>query len=155
MPTRTLTIRYEELSTDELSRDERRISAAARSAAGRAYAPYSRFSVGAAALLADGSLVASSNLENAAFPQCLCAEATLLGTLHGQHPGVAIELLAVAARDHAGEWVRAAPCGSCRQQLFEAERRQRSPYTLLLSYGEGAAVRLGSVRDLLPMGFAF
>ena len=154
MPAHTLTIRYDDLPADDLSPRERRACDAARAAAGGAYAPYSGFHVGAAALLGDGAVVASSNLENAAYPQCLCAEATLLGTLHSQHPGAAIELLAVAARDATGEWARAAPCGSCRQQLFEAERRQAGGFPVLLAYAEGRALRFPSARVLLPMGFA-
>ena len=154
MPARTLTIRYADLTEQELSLTERRVCDAARAAVEGAYAPYSRFRVGAAALLGDGALVASSNLENAAYPQCLCAEATLLGALHSQRPGEAIELLAVAARDASGAWARAAPCGSCRQQLLEAEGRQGGGFPLLLAYAGGRALRFPSVGALLPMGFA-
>jgi len=62
----------------ELDEQEARLLAEAKSASLRSYAPYSHFSVGAAVLLADGTIVAGSNQENSAFPSGLCAERTAL-----------------------------------------------------------------------------
>ena len=63
---------------EELSEEERRLIDAAKEATARSYAPYSRFHVGAAALLANGIIVSGSNQENAAYPSGTCAERTTL-----------------------------------------------------------------------------
>jgi cytidine deaminase len=79
-------------------------------AAGNAYAPYSNFNVGAAALLRDGSVVTGVNVENAAYPLGVCAERCLLSraVAEGARPG---DVEAVAST--------ASPCGGCRQWLAE------------------------------------
>ncbi len=83
---------------------------AARSAAGSAYAPYSRFHVGAALLLRDGRVVTGVNVENASYPLGTCAERCALGraVAEGVRPGD-VEAIAVTA----------SPCGGCRQWLLE------------------------------------
>ena len=87
---------------------------AARAARGYAYAPYSKFNVGAALLDEQGRIHAGCNVENAAYPQGLCAEAVALGHLvlaGGQR------ITAVAV---VGEGPRlVTPCGGCRQKLRE------------------------------------
>lgn len=155
MPSRIHSITYEEFTAEALGAVNARLCAAAEQAVDLAYAPYSRFRVGAAAQLEDGTLVPAANLENAAYPQCLCAEATLLGALHTQHPGRRVVAVAVCAREAAGDWVAASPCGSCRQQLLEAERRQGADIALLLHRPGGPTLRFASAAALLPLGFAF
>jgi cytidine deaminase len=82
----------------------------ARQAADNAYAPYSKYQVGAAALLRDGRIITGVNVENASYPLGLCAERCALAraVAEGVRPG---EVEAVA--------VTASPCGGCRQWLFE------------------------------------
>jgi cytidine deaminase len=79
-------------------------------AAGRAYAPYSRFHVGAAVRARDGRVITGVNVENAAYPLGVCAERTALAraVAEGYRPG---ELEEIA--------VTASPCGGCRQWLHE------------------------------------
>lgn len=91
-----------------------RLRAAATQAMGRAYAPYSKFSVGAAALTDDGRVVAGCNVENAAYGVTLCAECTLIGALHMSGGG---RLRAFYCVDGAGNVLM--PCGRCRQLLHE------------------------------------
>lgn len=91
-----------------------RLRAAAVTAAGSAYAPYSRLQVGAAALCADGRLVAGCNVENASYGLGVCAEVTLVGQLRLFGGG---RLVAVACRSGAGPLLM--PCGRCRQVLYE------------------------------------
>ncbi|WP_037575594.1 cytidine deaminase [Phaeacidiphilus oryzae] len=86
----------------------------AREAMRRAYAPYSRFPVGAAALVDDGRLVSGCNVENASYGLGLCAECGLVSALHATGGG---RLLAFACCDAAGEPLT--PCGRCRQLLWE------------------------------------
>lgn len=156
MQTRTLSLEYRELDPGDLDAATRSLHDAARAATRGAYAPYSRFRVGAAAELESGELVSAANLENAAYPQCLCAEAALLGTLHSQHAAHRVRRLAIAVDAPTPRNEVAAPCGSCRQQLVELERRQGSPVALHLLRGgpQDGAVAFAAVADLLPFGFA-
>jgi cytidine deaminase len=79
-----------------------------------AYAPYSRFKVGAAALVDDGRVVSGCNVENAAYGVTLCAECGLVSSLHATGGG---RLVAFTCSDSRGE--RLMPCGRCRQLLWE------------------------------------
>jgi cytidine deaminase len=90
------------------------LRAAAVAAAGAAYAPYSRLSVGAAALSDDGRVVSGCNVENASYGLTLCAECTLVGQLRLAGGG---RLVAVACR--SGDGGLLLPCGRCRQVLYE------------------------------------
>ena len=90
------------------------LRAVATDAMHRAYAPYSRFRVGAAALVSDGRIVSGCNVENASYGLTLCAECGLVSALHASGGG---ELVAVVCVDGAGNHL--APCGRCRQLLYE------------------------------------
>jgi cytidine deaminase len=90
------------------------LRAAAVTAAGSAYAPYSRLSVGAAALCDDGRVVTGCNVENASYGLTLCAECTLVGQLRLSGGG---RLVAMACR--SGDGGLLLPCGRCRQVLYE------------------------------------
>jgi len=90
------------------------LRAAAREAMSHAYAPYSRFPVGAAALVDDGRVVVGCNVENASYGVGLCAECGLVSALHASGGG---RLVAFTCVDGRGEVLM--PCGRCRQLLFE------------------------------------
>lgn len=90
------------------------LRAAAREACARAYAPYSNFPVGAAALVDDGRIVVGCNVENASYGVGLCAECGLVSALHATGGG---RLVAFACVDATGAVLM--PCGRCRQLLWE------------------------------------
>jgi cytidine deaminase len=90
------------------------LRAAAREVCTRAYAPYSGFPVGAAALVDDGRIVTGCNVENASYGLTLCAECGLVSALHASGGG---RLLAFACVDRQGSVLM--PCGRCRQLLWE------------------------------------
>jgi cytidine deaminase len=90
------------------------LTAAAVEAMGRAYAPYSRFPVGAAALVDDGRVVTGCNVENASYGLGLCAECGLVSQLQVTGGGRLTHFVCVDGR---GELLM--PCGRCRQLLFE------------------------------------
>ena len=139
----------------ELPETERTLLTQARQATHTAYAPYSRFHVGAAVRLDDGTIVTASNQENAAFPSGSCAEQSLIFWVGANHPGKKMEALAVVARPGEGEMYRAvSPCGACRQALLEYENRQGQPLRLLM-LGEkpGEVLVSPSVAGLLPVKF--
>ncbi len=94
--------------------DWNELRAGARAAMSHAYAPYSDYPVGAAALVDDGRLVSGCNVENASLGLTLCAECGLVSALHAGGGG---RLLAVSCCNGRGEPVL--PCGRCRQLLHE------------------------------------
>ena len=138
---------------EELGEEERRLVSAAKEAAARSYAPYSRFHVGAAALLAGGIIVTGSNQENVAYPSGMCAERTTVFYANSQYPDRPVKALAIAARDVSGFTKNPIPpCGACRQVLLEAEQRYGCPMRILL-YGTQKIYCLNGVKDLLPLSF--
>ena len=116
------------------------LRAAAVTAAGRAYAPYSGLRVGAAAQAASGEVVTGCNVENASYGLTLCAECGLVSALHAS--GAAGPLLAVAVV--AGDGEPLLPCGRCRQLLLEAGGGD-----LLVDTAEGPV----ELKVLLPAAF--
>ncbi len=144
-----------EMSFDELDAIDRRLVDEAREATGRAYAPYSKFHVGAAILLDNGEVVTGANQENAAFPSGTCAERTTCYYAHARWPEARFEAIAVAARGTDGEFVAdpVAPCGACRQALLEYETLAGHDVRVLL-VGRGKVYILPSVRSTLPLAFS-
>jgi cytidine deaminase len=86
----------------------------AKDAMKKAYAPYSKFPVGVAALVDDGRLISGANVENASYGLALCAECSLVSALTMSGGG---RLVAIVCVDAAGNFL--APCGRCRQLIFE------------------------------------
>ena len=105
----------------------------------KAYAPYSKFPVGAAALVDDGRIVVGCNVENASYGLTLCAEFGLVSALHASGGG---RLVAFACVDGAGRPLM--PCGRCRQLLYEHGGRD-----LLVETPEGVL----SMSEVLPQPF--
>lgn len=137
---------------DELSDDDRRLVDEAKRMTATSYAPYSRFHVGAAILMADGSVATGSNQENAAYPSGTCAERTAAYHASAVKPGVAMKKIAVAAWTGGRFQDRPiSPCGACRQALAEYEKLY-GPIEVLL-YGEECVYVLPSVASLLPLTF--
>ncbi len=148
-----LTINIQRAQLEELSEEDRVLVEKAIKATDNSYAKYSHFRVGAALLLADGSVVPGANQENAVFPLGLCAERTAIFAAQAQRPDQAIVALAVAARNEEGLMRNpVSPCGSCRQVILEMEERYHRPVRLLL-YGTDGVLVVDSVRDLLPLCF--
>nr|NLI50881.1 cytidine deaminase [Propionibacterium sp.] len=115
------------------------LRAAARSASGRAYAPYSHYRVGAAALVDDGRVVSGCNVENASYGVTLCAECGLVSDLIAGGGG---RLVAFTCCNGSGEVIM--PCGRCRQLLWE-----HGGPDLLLETPLG----LRTLADVLPQAF--
>lgn len=152
MKEKVVEIKYRECAVAELSPVEFRLRGEAMDAARRAYAPYSRFQVGAAVLLENGEIVSGSNQENAAYPSGLCAERVALFYAGSRYPGVPVVALAVAAFSGGEMREGITPCGSCCQVLVEAEQRGGRPVAIYLCGSERATV-LPSVSALLPFAF--
>jgi homotetrameric cytidine deaminase len=110
----------------------------------RAHAPYSRFPVGAALRAADGTIHAAANVENAAYPQSQCAEASAIGVLVAAGATEIAEFAVVAERLDI-----CPPCGGCRQRLSELAR----PDTRVHLGRPGGPRRTLTMAELLPLGF--
>lgn len=118
--------------------------AAAKAAQPRAYAPYSRFKVGAALLADDGAVYSGCNVENAAYPVGTCAEA---GAISAMIAGGGRAISAILVLGDGDELVT--PCGACRQSI----REFAAPETPVLIAGpEGIRARF-SLAELLPASF--
>ena len=142
---------YEKLS--DLSPDDQQLILKARESSENAYAPYSKFFVGAAVLLANGEVIKGNNQENADFTDGLCAERVALFYAHAIYPNVAVEALAVTAKNQNGLVPGPVlPCGSCRQVLVESESRFNHPIRLILDGAEKIMV-LNGADNLLPFAF--
>lgn len=136
----------------ELSEMEKELINRAISEAENAYAPYSGFHVGAAAIISVNEIVGASNMENAAYPQCLCAEQVLCAAVKSQFNDRPITGMAVYSPNWEND-LPLSPCGSCRQILVEKERRQKSDLVLFLLNASGEIWRIPSALYLLPFGF--
>lgn len=148
-----LNIRIRQCGMEELSHDDRLLVESAMKATAKSYSPYSHFCVGAALLLADGSVVTGANQENAAFPSGLCAERTAIFAAQAQHPDQPVRAIAVAARSASGYTAKPiAPCGACLQVMLEVEHRYGSAIRVLL-YGTDGTYIIDSVKDMLPINF--
>ena len=116
---------------------------AAREARERAYAPYSRFLVGAALLADDGGVIRGSNVENASYGLSMCAERTAV--FHAAAEGArGLRAVAVSASNDEPTW----PCGACRQVL-----REFGPDMVVISEGLGGRREERKLTELLPLAF--
>ncbi len=139
---------------EELSAEDRELVQQAIAQTDCSYAPYSRFSVGAALRLENGVVVHGCNQENAAFSVTVCAERSALFAAGASHPDQAVTALAIAARNSSGELLAepVTPCGTCRQALVETETRFQHPVRLLL-YGRKYIYVADSIKALMPLSF--
>ena len=154
MEIKSLTIEWNVFNNDELQPVDRMLVKAAREATQGSYSPYSGFSVGAALLLDDGTVVTGSNQENAAYPSGLCAERTALFSASHNHPANAVVALAIAARNKDGWTVEpVTPCGACRQVMAETESRSGKPIRLILSARDRTMVIPEGTTAILPFCF--
>jgi len=141
-------------SSAELNEDDAKLLVVAREAAHRAYAPYSKFSVGSAVLLENGVVSTGNNQENAAYPSGICAERVAVFYASSQYPGVRVVKVAVTAFSKEFPVNNpVAPCGSCRQVLSEYEQLHQADIELILQGQEGSIYRLKNVSSLLPLAF--
>jgi cytidine deaminase len=140
-------------SIEELPEISKKLILLAREAAGRAYAPYSGYHVGATVLLENGEIITGNNQENAAYPSGLCAERTAIFYASSRYPGIAIRTLVVstlAEDQRLGEFAK--PCGSCRQVIAEYEDLAGKPIEIILD-GSSAIAVVNGIDTLLPFRF--
>lgn len=141
-------------SADELPEAIRALMEKAVEARKKAYAPYSRFRVGAALALDNGIIVQGSNQENAAYPSGLCAERVAVFHAGAMYPEAKILQLAIsAASDDKEVNAPIPPCGSCRQAIAEYEFKQDVPIEIYFMGQTGKVLKSDSLKNLLPLVF--
>jgi len=139
---------------EELPAADRELVEEAQRSAANAYAPYSRFRVGAAVRLASGKVVTGNNQENASYPEGLCAERVALFAAGAAFPGEPIEAIAVAAQSDDVQIDRpVTPCGACRQAMAEYEHRYGRTFRILMSGVSGPVLEAANTAQLLPVLF--
>ena len=154
MKQRAYTVRLLEYNRpEELTEEQQKLLQSAMDAAMDAYAPYSGYKVGAAVLLLNGECIRGNNQENAAYPSGLCAERVAIFYAGARHPEVPVKAIAIAAkREGSFQEEPVAPCGGCRQVLYEKETQGKVPMEIIL-YGSKKIQILKQVTDLLPLPF--
>lgn len=141
-------------SDGEMPGADQQLLQEARKVTDLAYAPYSNFHVGAAALLSNGKIITGTNQENASYPVGICAERVLLGSAATLYPGVAIESMAISYDNLNGQSNHPiSPCGMCRQALAEYEDRVGKSMRLILSGSTGEVYVIPQAQQLLPLRF--
>lgn len=139
---------------EELSIEDKKLIEKAIKARDKAYAPYSKFSVGAALLLENKEIILGNNQENAAYPSGMCAERVAIWKAGSDFPGVKILKLAISASSSINIVDKpVGPCGACRQSLSEYEIKQKQSFEILFMGEVGEVVKVNSLASLLPFSF--
>lgn len=150
-----LYLNYEVYELEELSMEEQLLLRKALEATHNAYAPYSRFYVGAAIRLRDGTIILGNNQENAAYPSGICAERNALFHVGALGRGNEIVSIAIRARTDSLTLNQPIfPCGACRQVMLEYEQMCPQPIKVLMQGETGKVlVARGIENFLLPLVF--
>ncbi len=153
MEKKTIEINITIYQFDELGLEDKKLINNAKDEVHKAYAPYSKFQVGAAIALENGEIVTGNNQENSAYPSGLCAERVAMFYANAKYPNSAPKTLAIAAFTNNEFLLEPiTPCGSCRQVLIETEIRFDKKIRILL-YGTEYIYLIESVKQLLPLCF--
>lgn len=150
-----LQIKIEEFDhISDLNPSDQELLKAAWNACDSAYAPYSKFNVGAAVLLENGKMVSGNNQENAAYPSGLCAERVAMYYASAHYPGVPMKAIAVAVKSEEVPLEDpASPCGSCRQVMAEYENLYHTKMRIILGSPHTKIQILEGISSLLPLTF--
>lgn len=120
----------------------------------QAYAPYSKFRVGAAILLENGKVVVGNNQESAAYPSGLCAERVAIFQAGSVYPNTKILKIIISATSDISPTKRPTPpCGACRQSISEYEQKQDVPIEIYFMGETGEVYKSDSLENLLPLSF--
>jgi cytidine deaminase len=139
---------------NELSDVDKNLMQAAIKASRNAYAPYSGFSVGAALLMEDDSIITGNNQENAAYPSGMCAERVAIWKAVSSYPNKKVKKIAITAVSSNKKLDKpVGPCGACRQTLLEYEVNQKEVMEILFMGEIGNVVKANSIASLLPFSF--
>lgn len=146
---------FSSIHLSELSEQEQTLIKASKEASFNAYAPYSKFHVGASLLIEDGEIILGNNQENAAFPSGLCAERVALFHFGSRNSNKTIKAIAICAQNTSGKFTDdfIVPCGGCLQVMSEYQMKQKEKIKVFL-YRADEEVMLGEgIENFLPLQF--
>ncbi|MCD6112075.1 MAG: cytidine deaminase [Bacteroidales bacterium] len=145
---------YEYDSIEEIDKADKELLLQAKKACLSAYAPYSKYYVGAATLLENGKIFTGNNQENIATPSGMCAERVAVFSASSHYPETPIKAIAITSK--AKDFIvdtPVTPCGACRQVLAEYETKFNSNIKLILMGETGKILIINSIKDILPLMF--
>ncbi|MES2656927.1 MAG: cytidine deaminase [Bacteroidota bacterium] len=141
-------------TVNELSESDQLLLSKAKEASKNAYAPYSKFNVGCALLLANNEIILGNNQENIAYPSGLCAERVAIFHAGSNYPDIAIKAMAVTAFATGYEVTEPVmPCGACLQSISEFELRFKEPIKIILQGNTGSIYVANGTKNFLPFQF--
>lgn len=141
-------------SFNDLEQEAQSLMSKAIEARKKAYAPYSKFQVGAAILLENGEVIIGNNQENAAYPSGLCAERVAIFQAGALFPDIKINSIAISATSIEKPVMSPIPpCGACRQSIAEYERKQNCSIPIYFMGFDGPVYKSASLENLLPLTF--
>ena len=139
---------------NELEKQQQMLLLRAKEACKSAYAPYSKFNVGCALLLANSEIIIGSNQENIAYPSGLCAERVAIFHVGANYANIPIKMMAITAFANAYEVKEPVmPCGACLQSISEFELRQEQPIQIILQGNTGDIYVADGIKTFLPFQF--
>jgi cytidine deaminase len=145
-------LEYENL--EELDGSSQKMMQLAIDARKKAYAPYSKFTVGCSILLDNGKVVEGSNQENAAYPSGLCAERVAIFYAGSNYPEAKVLKLFISASPVDKDLDQPIPpCGSCRQSIAEYEIKQEQDIEIYFMGSKGKIYKSDSLKNILPFMF--
>jgi|SaaInlStandDraft_3_1057020.scaffolds.fasta_scaffold41766_2 cytidine deaminase len=138
---------------DQLTKIQKNLLSEAKECMKNSYAPYSNFSVGAALLTHNNTIVTGTNFENAAYGSTICAERTAIlkanSMGHRRFKAIAI----IGSNKNIDLNTFAAPCGSCRQVLYEASQIYNEQLDVIMSSTKMDKIIISPIEKLLPLAF--
>lgn len=141
-------------SYDQLNPQDQELINLAIKQTKRAYAPYSKFYVGAALRLNNDEIFVGCNQENASYPLCMCGERVALYNAASSFPNIPVKTIAIIAHNPANPVRKpVTPCGACRQVLTEFEGRFAQDIRILLKGDTDEVMIFQSGKALLPFSF--
>ncbi|MFH1249316.1 MAG: cytidine deaminase [archaeon] len=138
---------------EELNKNQKELLQEASKVMETAYNPYSNFYVGAAIRAQDGTVISASNTENAAYGSTICAERNALGKANSMNKRMYDSIAIIARRKDFDTKEVTAPCGACRQMIFESSQISEKNIELILSTTKKDKIIVTSIDELLPLAF--
>lgn len=142
-------------SVKDLAKKDAELMSEAQKMVKMAYAPYSKFNVGAAVLLDNGKIITGNNQENAAYPSGLCAERVAIYSAGAHYPDSVVKTIAITVKSkNVVIKEPLSPCGACRQAIAEYENKSGKPIRIIMTGEKGSVYIAKSIESLLPLMFS-
>lgn len=142
-----------ELEKNEICEIDSTLLNKAKEASKKAYAPYSKFKVGASLLLENDEIFSANNQENAAYPSGLCAERIAIFAAKSNAPNSTVLKIAIYVESETDNQGMVFPCGSCRQSISEYEFKQERNIEIITQKKGSNVFKSNSIKNILPSSF--